>query len=355
MPGRESALQSPPRPMTPFEDRIRTRVMERMRRQKKVGWLSDEEFPRFTFDFLLTPHATKADARALGLRMRETKPHAVALELVGHTPKLVSMLNAVAAKQERPEAVISALSGHLDFGAQLIRELYEADKVAVIPLDIAHTETALMAEWRAVEQQIDEFRDELANSRIGFEEGIDRYRKYLGNFSKINQLREQHSLRQLEEYIISQLVPDKAPFRKVKNARILAHVGMGHAPMVGRLQETHSDTHATLFPPDMVQRHSKEAMATLTLGNEPSQDLLQRGLIENIFGPFILDEIMKAGFRFTDPEVHALIRGIIEQVTPDEIRKLYESNIVLGREAEAHKLLLVKINNVLGKRGRPSY
>ncbi len=86
MPGRE---QTPgieaPRPLSAFEERVRNRVMQLMRREKKVGNLSDEKFPRISLDFHFAPHIYAEDAMAFGEKMRAMQPQIVGVEMLGHS------------------------------------------------------------------------------------------------------------------------------------------------------------------------------------------------------------------------------------------------------------------------------
>lgn len=312
--------------------------------------MSDERFPRITFDFVMAAHLHEWDAKEFGKKIRELKPQVIGLELVGHSKRYDDLYNGLAAGRiDVSHLGLEQGTKFPDYTMQLFRELHNS-KAIVVSLDIPASETALVAETTAVDDRHDHFIDDVTRDRVPFEEALSRYAALTQEAAADDLKRERYSLRTLEESI-AELIANNEQLKKLRTIKVVVLYGAGHTSLPQAMRAQHADSHMRLAPFPFIYSHDDEAIRLSKAGKEVPLDIIERALMSNIFKKPIRDVLEYVKVPQRDISSSPLERAIIDALTPEERKMLYERYVIEKDRGGAVEFMVNRAVEVLTARG----
>ncbi|MBP9816934.1 MAG: hypothetical protein KBD05_02805 [Candidatus Pacebacteria bacterium] len=348
MTSKEGGAEAAPRPLTPVELRIRERVKELMRREKYVGILSDEKFPRINLHFHFSSHATEEDAREFGKVVKQQGPTLIGLEYVNNTRQVKELFNKIAQGQMSPaELNFSATVGQPEFLKQLLTEI-QGIKTPIVLLDFP-ADSEIAKQVTPLMQRFGGFLNELVDKGISFDEALKKFSEMIPAYMESIRAREQYSMASLEESIAQFIATDER-FKKLKNINVTMLFGALHTPMAHNMRREHEGSEMRVQPSPFLFAPRDEMCRLVALGKEVPTDVRERAFIDHLLNNMLLEAFKMLGIPRDSTSMGAH-RAIIESLTHEEMRKVYELYTVKVTQREAVAFLVDRMRTVLTDRG----
>ncbi len=319
-----------------------------MHREKYVGILSDEKFPRISLEYDFSGHGSARDAEEFGRRIRKQNPTIIGIEFVDHKTEYKKFFNDIAAGRRSPAEISFEDAGHPEFVRQLFWEIHNV-KVPILLLDLP-ADAEFAKEARAAMVRFADFPREVAENAVPFDEALVQFADMMREYIESSRLREKHSMTILEETLAHLIATDER-FKKLKNIKVAILYGAAHSAMAHEGRREYGDSEMHVHPSPFIFSPRDEMCRLLALGKEVPQPVLEHALIDHMTGTVVTQALTWLHLPQGDSKSMAIHRAIITSFTPEEIRTLYTQYSNKDTQKTAVTFLVARIVSVLKERG----